>query len=127
MLSGIRDELNKVNRLADYGHLQTAVLLPAVGHARARQLITPQEEAVLTTTIKAGVVKSGDLEAAMPELNANKRTYQIRKLVESGMLQPIKEGARRYSIGFSHNMLLRGVVRALCDQGFITDALAEGG
>lgn len=124
VLSGVRDELNKVDRLADYQHLQSKVLLPAVAHARQRQLITPQEEAVLSATIKAGVVKAGDLEAALPGLNAHQRTYQIRKLVESGMLQPIKPGARQYSIGFSHNMLLRGVVRALTDEGFISAALA---
>lgn len=123
VLTGVRDELNKVNRLADYGHLQAAILVPAVTHARSRQLITPQEAAVLTTTIKAGVVKSADLEAAMPGLTPNQRTYQIRKLVDSGMLQPLKEGARQYSLGFTHNMLLRGVVHALREQGFIPDVL----
>jgi Fic family protein len=124
VLTGVRDELNKVNRLADYAHLQRAVLLPAVAHARQRQLITAQEEAMLAITVKAGVVKAGDLEAAMPGLTPNQRTYQIRKLVDGGMLQPIKPGARQYSIGFTHNLLLRGVVRALTDQGFISDALA---
>jgi Fic family protein len=124
VLGGVRDELNKVDRLADYTHLQNKVLLPAVAHARQRQLITPQEEAVLVATVKAGVVKAGDLEAALSGLNANQRTYQIRKLVESGMLQPIKTGARQYSIGFSHNMLLRGVVHALTHEGFISAALA---
>lgn len=124
VLSGVRDELTKVDRLADYEHLKAKVLLPAVIHARERQQITPLEHAVLSTTIKAGTVKAGDLEAAMPDLNANQRTYQIRKLVDGGMLQPTKPGARQYSIGFSHNMLLRGVVRALTDEGFIPAALA---
>ena len=124
VLSGVRDELTKVDRLADYEHLKAKVLLPAVGYARERQLITPLQQAVLTTTIKAGTVKAGDLEAAMPDLNANQRTDQIRKLVDAGLLQPTKPGARQYSIGFSHNMLLRGVVRALTDEGFIPAALA---
>lgn len=124
VLGGVRDELNKVDRLADHAHLQATVLLPAVAHARQRQLITAQEEAVLAATVKAGVVKAADLEAALPGLNANQRTYQIRKLVDSGMLQPIKPGARQYSIGFSRNLLLRGVVRALAEQGFVPAALA---
>jgi Fic family protein len=123
VLSGVRDELTKVDRLADYEHLKAKVLLPAVNYARERQQITPLEQAVLTTAIKAGTVKASDLEAAMPDLNANQRTYQIRKLVDGGMLQPTKPGARQYSIGFSHNMLLRGVVRALTDEGFIPAAL----
>ena len=48
----------------------------------------------------------------------------MRKLVEGGMLQPVREGARQYTLGFTHNMLLRGVVKALTDQGFVSPALA---
>jgi Fic family protein len=123
VLAGIRDELNKVSRLADYAHLQSTVLRPAVAHARQRQLITPQEEAVLQITIEAGTVKAVDLEAAMPGMSLGQRSYQIRKLVDSGMLQPIRPGARQYTLGFTHNMLLRGVVKALADQGFVPAAL----
>ncbi len=124
VLAGIRDELQKVNRLADYAHLQAQVLLPAVAHARQRQWVTPQEESVLVQTIKAGVVKAGDLEAALPGLNANQRTYQVRKLLEAGMLQPVRPGARQYTLGFTHNLLLRGVVKSLSDQGFVPAAVA---
>lgn len=123
VLTGIRDELNKVNRLADYGHLQHKILLPAVAHARERELITQQEEAVLKVTVKEGTVKSSDLEAALPGLNANQRTYQIRKLLESRMLQPIRSGARQYTIDFMGSTLLRGIIKALADEGFIPPAL----
>jgi Fic family protein len=125
VLTGVRDELLKVDRLADYDTLKTAVLMPALAYARARQLVTAQEEAVLSIAIKQGVVKAGDLTAAMPGLGLAQRTYQIKKLVESRMLQPIRAGARQYTVGFANNMLLRGVVRALTDQGFVPAALAD--
>lgn len=124
VLTGIRDELAKVDRLADYAYLQAQVLLPAVSYARDRQLVTAQEASVLAATTRAGVIKAGDLEEVLPGLSAHQRTYQIRKLVDAGMLQPIRPNARQYSIGFSHNVLLRGVVRALTDEGFIPPALA---
>jgi len=126
VLAGVRDELKKVDRLADYSHLQAKILLPTVTYARKRQLVTEQEEAILTATIKAktGVAKAGDLAAVMPSLNLTQRTYQIRKLVERGMLQPIAPGARQYTIGFSNNVLLRGVVMALTEEGFIPAALS---
>lgn len=127
VLGGIRDELHKVDRLADYAHLQARILLPAVTYARERQWVTAREEAVLAATIKGGVVKAGDLETALSGLSVNQRTYQIRKLVEAGMLQPIKEGARQYAIGFASNMLLRGVIRALTEEGFIPPALEAPG
>ncbi len=124
VLSGIRDELNKLNRLADYSHLQQRVLFPAVAYARERELVTQQEEAVLKVTIREGTVKAGDLEAALPGLNANQRTYQIRKLQENRMLQPIRPGARQYTIDFMGSTLLRGVIKALEDEGFIPPALS---
>lgn len=125
VLSGVLGELKKVDRLADYAHLKTHVLHPALAWSRERQWITAQEEAVLSLAIKAGVVKAGDLEPAMPGLNAAQRTYQIKKLVNSGMLQPVHSGARQYTIGFSHNTLLRGVVKALTDEGFVPDSLVR--
>lgn len=124
VLMGIRDELSKVDRLADYANLRSEILIPALSHARQRQHVTREEEAVLLAAIKGKVVKSSDLAEAMPGLNAQQRTYQIRRLVANGMLQPIRPDARQYSIGFSNNMLLRGVVRALTERGFIPTALA---
>ena len=124
VLTGVRDELTKVDRLADYRNLTAEILMPALAHARDRKLVTPQEGSLLALTIKQGVVKAADLSPAMPGASLPQRTYQIRKLVENGMLQPIHENARQYTIGFSNNMLLRGVIRALTDQGFIPSALA---
>ncbi len=67
--------------------------------------------------------KAADLVAAMRDLTPAQRTYQIKKLVERKMLQPIKEGARQYTISFSNNYLMRGVVRALSNEGFIPTTL----
>jgi Fic family protein len=123
VLSGVLDELRKIDRLADYEHLKRHVLLPALAYARKRELVTGQEEAVLTVAIKAGVVKAGDLADAMPSLSAPQRTYQVKKLIDRGMLQPVQVGARQYTISFSHNTLLRGVIHALSAEGFIPAAL----
>lgn len=123
VLQGILDELRKVDRLTDFGYLSDRVLAPALSYARERELITAMEEAVLHIAAKSGVAKAGDLAAAMHGMTPAQRTYQIKKLVERKMLQPIKEGARQYTIGFSNNYLIRGVVRALSDEGFIPATL----
>jgi Fic family protein len=123
VLQGILDELHKVDRLADFNYLNDSILMPALAYAKERQLITTMEEQVLHITAKNGVAKAADLAAAMPGMSAAQRTYQIKKLVERKMLQPIKEGARQYTIGFSNNNLMRGVIRALSAEGFIPSAL----
>lgn len=123
VLQGVLDELRKVDRLTDFVYLSDRILTPALAYARERELITAIEESVLQITAKHGVAKAADLAAAMPDMSATQRTYQIKKLVERKMLQPIKEGARQYTIGFSNNYLMRGVIRALSNEGFIPSAL----
>ncbi|QYN01922.1 MAG: Fic family protein [Pseudomonas protegens] len=118
-LEGIRDDLEKVNRLTDYRYLTRYILAPAITFARDRQWITAAEEMVLTTAIKSGVVKSSDIAQALPKLTAGQRTYQIKKLVDQGMLLPISTNARQYTIGFSNSYLIRGMIKALREQGFI--------
>jgi Fic family protein len=123
VLQGILDELKKVDRLADFGYLSANILAPTLTYAREREVITAQEESVLQITAKKGIAKASDLSAAMPGMTPAQRTYQVKKLVERNMLQPIKEGARQYTIGFSNSYLMRGIIRSLSVEGFIPPTL----
>ncbi|MDP2870119.1 Fic family protein [Methyloversatilis sp.] len=127
VLSGVLDELGKVARLTDQRYLIEHILTPALRHARERESLTHMEERVLMATAHAGIAKASDLKDAMPGMTEAQRTYQIRKLVERRMLVPIRDGARQYTVGFSNNVLLRGVIRALAAEGFIPDALNRPG
>jgi Fic family protein len=123
VLEGIRDELEKVDRLTDYAYLTKCILAPAVAFAREREWITETEETVLSAAIKLKVVKSADVAAVLPQQSSNQRTYLIKKLVDQGMLLPLNAGARQYTIGFSNNYLIRGVIKSLREQGFIPEPL----
>ncbi|MDH5764041.1 MAG: Fic family protein [Nitrospinota bacterium] len=123
VLRGVLKELRKVDQLTDFGYLTHKILEPALSYARERELITAMEERVLHTCVKNGVVKAADLVSAMPSMSPAQRTYQIKKLVERKMLQPVKEGARQYTIGFSNSYLIRGVIFAMSNEGFIPTTL----
>ena len=77
------------------------------------------EKSVLLISIKSGIAKAVVGAAATNLISAAQCIYQIKKLVEWKMLQPIKEGARQYPIGFSNSYLMCGVVRALSNEGLI--------
>lgn len=123
VLQGVLAELKKVDQLTCYDYLSSQILVPALTYARGRGLITAQEEAVLLATVKKGVAKAADLSIAMPGLNATQRTYQIKKLVERKMLQPIGPNSRQYSIGFDNSYLMRGVIHTLSQESFISAPL----
>lgn len=127
VLQGMMNELHKVDRLTDTHYLNEHILAPALNYARQRELLTAQEAQVLLAAARIGVVKASDLKGAMPGMSEAQRTYQIRKLVERKMLSPIREGSRQYTIGFSNNYLIRGVIRALSAEGFIPESLNTPG
>lgn len=123
VLQGMLEELQKVDRLTDSGYLLARVLEPALHYARERELLTQQEQRVLLKTAEIGVAKANDFKDVLPGMTDTQRTYQIRKLVERKMLVPIHEGARQYTVGFSNNYLIRGVIQALSNEGFIPETL----
>jgi Fic family protein len=128
VLDGMLEELRKVDRLADFGYLRERVLDPAIGFAKARQLITKEEATVLEFAINSETktIRAGDLATLFPDLNTNQRTYKIKRLLENGMLQPVVPKARQYTVGFANSYLVRGVIAALTDEGFIPQLLARG-
>lgn len=123
VLEGVLIELRKLDRLANFDYLNDKILLPALRYAKSRQLITALEVDILHVAAKAGVAKASDFREEMKELSTSQRTYQIKKLVDSGMLLPIKAGARQYVVGFQNSYLVRGVINALSEQGFIPASL----
>jgi Fic family protein len=123
VLQGVLTELKKVDQLTQYDYLKSKILVPALTFARSRALVTAQEEALLLATIKSGKTKAADLSVAMHGMNATQRTYQIKKLVERKMLRPVTPNARLYTIGFDNNYLIRGVIHALSQEGFISAPL----
>lgn len=119
VLSGIRDELQKVDRLTQYDYLRDEILKPALAHSKSRKLVTDQEAAVLAMAISRKEFKAVDLDSVLPAMTPRQRTYQLSKLLSAHMIRPVQEGARSYTINFSNSYLLRGVIHALEQKGFI--------
>lgn len=119
VLSGISRELKKVDNLASNRFLNDNILLPAIRFSLQRQYITDEESRILRMAVTTGEFKAGDLRPLFPNATANQRTYQIKKLLDQGFISPLQDNARVYIPNFGQSLLLRGVVDALRQHGFI--------
>lgn len=125
VLSGLRDEIKKIDRLLDHKYMMLEILKPALSFAREREFITEREHSILESVVLSEemAVKSGDLEKATGEVSPEHRSRIIRGLRDKGMLIPLKPGGRVYTIGFMNNYLLRGIIKVLEEQGFVPASL----
>jgi Fic family protein len=119
VLKGLKEEIEKIDRLTDYDFLRKEILVPAINHSLERKYITDVEAKILKKVIEKQIVQAGDVkEFFAGKLNAEV-SRQIRRLIDKKMLVPEAEGTRKYVLRFDNNYLLRGVINALGTKGFL--------
>ncbi len=119
VLSGLKQEIEKIDRLTEYNFLKKEIIIPAIIHARERAIITDTEAKVLRKTAELGVIQASDIGEFFPKKAAAEISRQIARLKKRKMLQQEKEGSRKYVIRFDNNYLLRGIIKSLGEKGFL--------
>lgn len=119
VLDGLKNEIDKIDKLLDYDYLSKNILLPAISFSLERKLITPQEEKILKIVIKKQIIQAGDLKNIFPGKIPAEISRTIRKLKDKNMLMPEKEKSRKYVLHFANNYLLRGVIEMLDRNDFL--------
>ena len=125
VLSGLRDEIKKIDHLLDRKYTTEKVLIPALDFALDRKQITSREHDILQALVKAEEMnlRSVDLEKIIGQESSVQRSRIIKRLKDKGMLRPIPGKKRVYTIGFVNNYLLRGVIKSLEDNSFVPKSL----
>lgn len=119
VLGGISTELKKVDQLTNLQFLSQKILFPAIAFSIDKGLLSDIEAKILKKAVMKGVIKAGDLKDVLPDLKPAQITYQISRLVEQKLLEPISDNARSYTIDISHAYLIRGVINSLKNEGFV--------
>lgn len=119
VLTGILDEITKVDKLLDFDYLHGEVLLPTLELAIERGYLTKSEAKVLRLGLKKQEFKAADLNEVLSQFNSRQRTHLIAKMKEAGFIRPLKENGRTYYVCFTNNYLMRCLIQVLEKAGFI--------
>lgn len=119
VLKGLKEEIEKIDKLLDHGFLTHKILLPTIDYALEKKYVTGVEASVLKRVAERQIVQARDLKNIFPGKLDAEISRQIRKLINKKMLIPEKEGARKYVIRFDNNYLFRGIIKSLGDEGFL--------
>lgn len=119
VLKGLKDEIEKIDKLLDYDFLKLEILLPAITHSTERKYITDMEARILRRAIDKPLIQAADIKDLFVGQDNAIISRQIKKLIGKKMLAPEKEGARKYVISFNNNFLLRGIINSLGEKGFL--------
>jgi Fic family protein len=119
VLKGLKDEIEKIDKLSEYNYLRKEILVPAITHSIERRYITDNEGRILKKVIDKQVVQASDLKEFFEGKVQAEVSRQIKKLIDKKMLVSESEGTRKYIIRFDNSYLLRGIIKALDEKGFL--------
>lgn len=125
VLSGLLEEINKIDNLLNMDYLVSRILVPAIQICRDNRSIGPLQADILEIAAKKMVITAADIHQLMPKQISAARSREIRKLKDAGLLLPvdsrrnISEKGRSYVLAFANSYLLRGVVESLRKEKFL--------
>ncbi|NOY09600.1 MAG: Fic family protein [Spirochaetes bacterium] len=123
-LSGLKNEIEKIDSLLNIDYVREKILIPAIKFALDRQNITPREYRILKYLIQKNdfLIKSEELNK-IGISNSVQKSRIMKKIRDRNIIRSIKENGRIYTINFVNNYLLRGVINSLDINGFVSDFL----
>lgn len=119
VLVGLKQEIEKINKLCDYKYLQQEILLPSVDYAEEMGNINPIEAQVLKKAIPLQRVQANDLKSIFHDKSGAEISRQIRRLKDRKLLVPEEAGKRKYTICLTNSPLMRAVIHRLGVEGFL--------
>ncbi|ODS32418.1 MAG: hypothetical protein SCARUB_02445 [Candidatus Scalindua rubra] len=119
VLGGLRVEIEKIDRLLDYKYLASTILHPSVDFSREREVITDTEAKILKVAVDKQVFQASDIKKLFQGKLAAEISRMLRKLREKKMIISERQDSRKYIISFGNNFLLRGIITALGENGFL--------
>jgi len=119
VLKGLKEEIEKIDKLSDYEFLRKEILMPSINLSLERKYITDLESKVLKRAVDLQVISAADVKSIFPGKVDSEVSRQIRKLIDQKMLTQEKEGGRKYILRFDNSYLLRSIIQLLGDKGFL--------
>lgn len=119
VLEGLKREIEKIDKIIDYGFLSENILLPAIDFSSERETITAAEASILRKAVERKEIVNADIQAIFPGKSVSDVSRMIGRLRDKKMLVPIGEKKRKYMVVFQNNRLMRGVIDALDKSGFL--------
>ena len=119
VLGGLRNEIEKIDRLLNDDYLKREILFPAIHLARESGQIDKLDAKLLKRGIECGTFQASDWKDLLPGKAPSEITRTINRLKDRKLLAADGENVRKYVVRFDNNFLLRYVMRMLDEKGFL--------
>lgn len=122
LIGGIREEIVKVNQLADLDYVRTELLYPAIADARVMGRLTKSDEVALSFALRELRIRNRDLQRLL-NLSGPEASRLLADLRRRNLLQHDPQNSHLNFVRFSRSPLTYPLVRKMLEAGFAVPEL----
>lgn len=119
VLDGLRTEIQKVDKLADYNFLKKAILIPAIEYAFEKEFLREIELKILRVVIEKQYLVANDIKGLFHNKWNSEISRQIKILTEKNLLEPVEEKSRKYRLRIFNKYLINEIIHFLGENDFL--------
>lgn len=119
VLSNLKMEIAKIEKLLDQTYLLDNILLPALRVSLEKNILTEDEHAVLIQGCRRGEFKAGDVKKVLGKKYPYEITKVLNRLKDQKMIDTLPNSPRKYFVVFTKSVLLRGLIESLEKENFV--------
>lgn len=119
VLKGLKEEIEKIDKLLDYSYLKKEILTPTINEALHLKYINDLEFQILRKVVDQQVIQAKDIKELFFGKDESMISKQIKKLIDKKMLRPEEKGKRKYLLSFDNSYLLRIIIKILGEKNFL--------
>lgn len=124
LLTGMLEDLKKLERLGDHTFVINELLRPSFVRAVAAGVIDKQDQAALDVVANKTLIKATDLSVMFSGTTVARSQF-IRRMIERSLIEPVAYGKRTYRLVMSPGPLTPFIFRQLDELGFLPQILRD--
>lgn len=111
VLGGLKEEVEKSQKLSDYEFVKDNILLPTFVWAQEKNITNEIETKILNRIARKATIKAGDIKNLWPEDYSHVVvSKQLRKMKAQNFITTLKPNGREYILQLTGNKLTRGIL-----------------
>jgi Fic family protein len=118
-LLGLRDDMDRMDKLLNYDIIREDILRPAFKHPLFDRVFGEQDRLIIDIALEKQVFQAADVRLYFPQKHPTEISKMLKWLRDKEMIIGIDENARKYAINLENKYLIKLVVGKLERAGFI--------
>lgn len=120
VLKGLKEEIEKSQKLTDDEFVQNEILIPTIAWAQQKNITNELETKVLNRLARKNIIKASDIRDLWPADRSHVIVSKfLRKMKVQNFIEPLVPNGREYIIRFTENKLTRGILDQMEKQGML--------